>query len=102
MSKERTPWSKILGLHGVKIYRDKTKWGFWLKIEKSCTKSEVDNMVGKLKAEGFNAQYYFHLEDKFFGCGVIKVDCDALTVAKNKLTAEEYDLIKTEIISLGH
>ena len=96
---KRVQWSKILGVSGVRIYKDRTAWGFWLKVEKGCTKKEVQGFAKKLRKLGYDASYYFHISGNCFGTGIVRVKCDELTVAKAKLTDREYKLLKKHILS---
>lgn len=96
---KRVQWAKILGLKGVKIYKDKTAWGFYIKACVSSTKRQVDKMVKKLRAEGYNASYHLHIKDDYFGGAWIAVHTDDLSVARAKLTDEQYALIKADILA---
>lgn len=92
-------WAKILDLKGVKIYKDKNKFGFSLSIKMSCTRRQLNVMTKKLKDAGYDAEAGSCQVSDCFGYGLIYVTTNDLDVARAKLTDEQYELIKADILA---
>ena len=92
-------WAKILGLKGVKIYKDKNKFGFSLTIKMSCNRRRLTALTKKLKVAGFNAKAVGCQVSDCFGYALIDITTNDLDVARAKLTDAQYELIKADILA---
>ena len=105
---KRVMWKKLFGLEGTtaRVYKDKTSWGFYLKVEnhplsgglhdpnwKGWTPAQAKIVVNKLRNAGFDASLHMNMKSNGFECTIFAVSEDEKTVARNKLTAKERKLL---------
>ncbi len=94
-------WKKIMGLqdYQVRIYKDKKAWGYTLTVKyhalaggdkrwKGWTKKQAVTVAKKLQAKGVPAKVLYVGSESCF-----TVTEDEKTVALNKLTAHERNLL---------
>lgn len=92
-------WAKILGLKGVKIYKDKNRFGFTLSIKTSCSRKQLNVMVQKLRVEGYNITHSAGMVHERYGYGLFYIETDKLSVARAKLTDADFALVKADILA---
>lgn len=105
---KRVMWKKLFGLEGTmaRVYKDKTSWGFWLKVEnhplsgglhdpnwKGWTHKQALAKLKILQEAGFSAGLHMTQKGGGFECTIFSVSEDEKTIALNKLTPKERKLL---------